>query len=302
MVLRYRDSPQPAAVDLLILGAGWTSQFLIPLLESTQITYAATTATGHDNTIPFRFDPDSDSAAPYETLPSARTILITFPLKGIGQSKLLTSLYTKSHQPAKSGHDEEEISPFQWIQLGSTGIFAAPHWNTHASPYDTSDDRAVAEDELLSLGDGCVLDLAGLYGGPRDPKNWVPRVARTKDAVRAKKAVHLIHGVDVARAIVGVHQRFKDAGRGKRWLLTDLRVYDWWDLISTWGEEVQRRIEESEGPEVARTLEYAKWVGELMREDGVRALPRGAEGLGRVLDSGAFWEAVGLWPKMGRVR
>jgi hypothetical protein len=30
--------------------------------------------------------------------------------------------------------------------------------------------RAIAEDELRDLG-GCVLNLAGLYGGERDPKN-----------------------------------------------------------------------------------------------------------------------------------
>ena len=41
---------------------------------------------------------------------------------------------------------------------------------------------------------------------------------------------------------------------------------------------------------------------ELMREEGVRALPRGPEGLGRVLDGRAFWEAIGDVPVMGRVR
>ena len=34
------------------------------------------------------------------------------------------------------------------------------------SPYDTKNDRAVAEDTFKDLG-GCVLNLAGLYGGER---------------------------------------------------------------------------------------------------------------------------------------
>ena len=34
------------------------------------------------------------------------------------------------------------------------------------SPYDTENDRAQAEDIFLGLG-GCVLNLAGLYGGER---------------------------------------------------------------------------------------------------------------------------------------
>jgi hypothetical protein len=49
-------------------------------------------------------------------------------------------------------------------------------------------------------------------------------------------------------------------------------------------------------------LEYSKWVGELMLENGVRSLPRSAEGLGRVLDSRAFWEEIAVWPGQGRVR
>jgi hypothetical protein len=39
---------------------------------------------------------------------------------------------------------------------------------------------------MLELN-GCVLNLAGLYGGERDPKNWVTRVAKTKDEVKGKK-------------------------------------------------------------------------------------------------------------------
>jgi hypothetical protein len=277
------------SVDLLILGAGWTSQFLIPLLKSESISFAATTTTGHDETIPFKFDPDSDDTTPYKHLPSAKTILITFPLKGTGQSKLITSLYRSVHGGSNF-----------WIQLGSTGIFTAPHWNDHDSSYDKENVRAIAEGELLCLG-GCVLNLAGLYGGERDPKNWVTRVAKTKEQVKAKLALHLVNGEDVARAIVGVYRKREGMG-GKRWLVTDLRVYDWWDLIQDWGAEVQQRVKEKDGEEAAEALEYTKWVGELMLEDGVRSLPRGAEGLGRVLDSRAFWEEIGVWPSQGRVK
>ena len=162
-------------VDFLILGAGWTSQFLIPQLQSSSITFAATTTTGHDGTIPFKYDPESPSTAPYSNLPSAKTVLVTFPLKGQGQSQQIISRYRKVHG------DEN-----QWIQLGSTGIFAAPHWNDCDSAYNKENERAVAEDELLELG-GCVLNLAGLYGGERDPKNWVTRVAKTKEEVKGKK-------------------------------------------------------------------------------------------------------------------
>ena len=134
-----------------------------------------------------------------------------------------------------------------------------------------------------------MLNLSGLYGGERNPRNWVIRVASTKEQVKEKKALHLIHGDDLARGIIAVHKNFT---RGKRWLLTDLRVYDWWDLIQSWGNDVVKGKEE---------FNYVVWVGELMIEEDVRALPRSAETLGRVLDSRAFWKEMGVWPSVGSV-
>lgn len=266
-------------VNILILGAGWTSQFLIPQLKASNLKFAATTRDGRESTIPFTFDPFSDDKTPFTALPSAETILVTFPLTGEGQSEKITSLYREVHGESNS-----------WIQLGSTGIFTAPHWNDANSTYSTRNSRAIAEDELLALG-GCVLNLSGLYGGTRQPRDWVIRVASTKEQVKEKKALHLIHGDDVARGIIAVHKKFTP---GKRWLLTDLRVYDWWDLIQSWGNDVV-------GRESGEQLHYVAWVGELMIEEDVRALPRSVETLGRVLDSRAFWKEMGVWPSVGSV-
>lgn len=88
--------------------------------------------------------------------------------------------------------------------------------------------RVESEFELLSLSgssgrETAVLNLSGLWGGSRDPRNWVLRVAGTKDALAAKGTLHMIHGMDVARAILALHENFTP---GERWLLTDTRVYD----------------------------------------------------------------------------
>jgi len=64
---------------------------------------------------------------------------------------------------------------------------------------------------------------------------------------------------------------------GRRWIVTDGRVYDWWEVVMVFGKERERG-----------------WVGELMRERGVRGLPREGRELGRRLDGGAFWGAVGV--------
>ena len=44
-------------------------------------------------------------------------------------------------------------------------------------------------------------------------------------------SLHMIHGLDVARAILAVHAEFSKA-QGQQWIITDGSVYDWWDLGS----------------------------------------------------------------------
>ncbi|KAH7132560.1 hypothetical protein B0J11DRAFT_230641 [Dendryphion nanum] len=286
-MLRHR----PESVDLLILGAGWTSTFLIPALDHAQITHTETTTSGRDSTIPFKFDPESSDVEPYQHLPSATTVLVSFPLTGTGQSKNIVSLY-------RSAHGDEN----HWIQLGSTGIFNQLEngWSTENSPYDNKNARAIAEDELLSIG-GSVLNLCGLWGGVRKPETWIDRIVKSKEDVKNRNSVHFIHGEDVARAIIGVHRRFNE---GKRWLVTDLRVYDWWDLILSFSALVEGNVdgEERDSLEVReKKITLGKWVVELMKEEDVRALPRGMDSLSRKLDSTTFWEWIGVWPAHRRL-
>lgn len=121
-------------------------------------------------------------------------------------------------------------------------------------------------------------------------------------------SVHFIHGIDVARAILAVHYNFSHAV-GQRWLLTDARVYDWWDLASAWGtntntssraERKENEISSTDAAihncETQMAGPQREWVKELMIEQGIRALPRDINALGRALDSRDFWESFGLFP------
>ncbi|KAK3900101.1 hypothetical protein C8A05DRAFT_36270 [Staphylotrichum tortipilum] len=286
-------------LTLLILGAGWTSTFLIPLLQSHKIPFAATTTTGHPvasvPTIPFKFDPSlaaPETRASIAALPRARYILVTFPLTGTESSAQLITTYNSTHPSS--------TSPTRFIQLGSTGIWQTPPnspaqtspWIDRHSPITSPTPRFLAETQLLVRG-GCVLNLAGLWGGTRLPRNWAARVAPTKEALGGKGSLHLVHGLDVARAVValvqGGEEMWARAGKGQRWMVTDGWVYDWWGLVAGWadGEDGEK--------------ERAGWVFELMREAGVRALPRGMEELGRCYDAREFWETVGIVPVKGRV-
>jgi hypothetical protein len=55
-----------------------------------------------------------------------------------------------------------------------------------------------------------------------------------------------------------------------------------------------RNNDENENEKVSNP--QIKWVGELMDEHQVRALPRSMEQLGRCYDSREFWTTFGLMP------
>ncbi|KAG0150784.1 hypothetical protein CROQUDRAFT_652032 [Cronartium quercuum f. sp. fusiforme G11] len=311
-------------VDILILGAGWTATFLIPYLQQhTKLTYASTTRAGGGTfgSIPFLFDPHSSDPADYKGLPYAKCILITFPIKDSGASRSLLLNYGRTHPP--SNHSDSLSPTINVIQLGSTGIFdGGPTlsasvellkpkldvvWIDRHSTYDRTNARAQSEDELLSLNQAVlepgpfpcfattVLNLCGLWGGERSIRNYVAKVAPSKDVLRNKSSIHMIHGLDVSRAIVAVAAAFKRAA-GERWMVTDQRVYDWWDLASAWGESgLERR-------DTHVTLgKQAEWVADLMLEQFVQALPRTPEQLGRALDSREFWRTFELSPVRARL-
>ncbi|KAI1329236.1 hypothetical protein F5Y16DRAFT_367105 [Xylariaceae sp. FL0255] len=286
-------------VSFLILGAGWTSTFLIPRLEREGINYAATTTDGRDDTIRFKFDPDSDDLTQFRELPPAKTVLITFPLKGEGQSARLVKMYAATHSNSSS------TGRPHYIQLGVTSIWTASTWQDETSPYDKQNVRAIAEDELMAHASASVLSLAGLYGAARQPRDWVGRVVKSKDDLKAKGALHVIHGEDVARAIIALHRNFTP---GKRWLLCDMHVYDWWDLVQDWSTLALRELEDDGAADatyadkVKRQRELLTWVGELMVSEDVRALPRDASAVGRRLDGRGFWNKMGIWPINGRIR
>lgn len=101
--------------DLLVLGAGWTSTFLLPLLDddsSPPVSYVATTRDGRNSTLKWEFDAaEGAGEEQYKLLPRAKTVLITFPLRGEGVSKRMVEGYERLHGKVR------------WIQLGSTGLW-----------------------------------------------------------------------------------------------------------------------------------------------------------------------------------
>lgn len=303
-------------VTILILGTGWTTSYLQPFLTAHRFTNATTSSSGREGSIPFKFNPSSPrDTEPYNILPNAETLVITFALRSAEEVEGLVHGYMSTRKAPSS-----QSKPLKVILLGSTGIWKPEHknlddggWTDSSTPYDTSNPRAQAEDALLRhrCCQGCVLNLAGLYGGARQPWNWVERVAKSKQEVKGKGSLHLVHGKDVAVAILGAHLCWRTV-QGKRWIVTDLRVYDWWEIIMRYGlrvrwklNEERRQWEDTEQgmliDESMRTGEhssgYEQWVWELMDEEGIKALPREGQRLGRRLNGRDFWKAISYGPR-----
>lgn len=79
-------------------------------------------------------------------------------------------------------------------------------------------------------------------------------------------------------------------------MLTDLQVYDWWSLILGFAGELDVQNGDDD-----RAKKQIKWIGELMDEQGVRALPRDMETLGRCYDTREFWNTFGIMPTRSRI-
>ncbi|KAI7902072.1 uncharacterized protein BX663DRAFT_436093 [Cokeromyces recurvatus] len=263
------------ALPILILGLGWTGQFLAELMISMNLNFAATTRDGRNDTIQWSL-PNICHDVDVTQLPYSKTVLITFPIMQPECLTVLMDSYEKRHG-----------NPSQWILLSSTRPFVGNPANRH-TPLDRSKDtgRIGAEDIILERG-GTVLHLSGLWGNQRQPKGWVPRFS-SKEAIKDKllrRQLHLIHGKDVARAILAVHNQFK---RGERWIVSDTGCYDWIKLFLTWGSIEQIKI--------ARDLamndkDCHEALGNGSLEDIIennKIHPR--------LDSTEFWETFGLKP------
>ncbi|KAJ3305564.1 hypothetical protein HDV03_001430 [Kappamyces sp. JEL0829] len=246
-------------MDLLVLGYGWQGKYVVDYFTSQQQQVAFTTTSGRESSIAWTFNPDLRDPVHYQVLPKARHVLITFPLPTEESAEIITSLYRLAHGIAPS-----------FVLLGSTRAFHGTKespWATRHGPV-TPDTRYRAEEWFLKTG-GVVLNLAGLWGGLRQPKNWISRIAPTKEALARKTSVHLIHGLDVARLTFAITQDFTP---GQRWIVTDLHVYDWYSLIL--------ELDSGDG-----SKERNAWILELLAASPCRALPRQAQELDRALDA-----------------
>ena len=107
----------------------------------------------------------------------------------------------------------------------------------------------------------------------------------------------MIHGLNIAHAILTIHAEFSKA-QGQQWIITDGCVY-----MPPSDEPLRNKLLNAAFmlEAVEDRSPHTRWVHELMQEFGVRALPQNVEALGCTFDSRDFWSTSDLSPIKARV-
>ncbi|KAJ1916985.1 hypothetical protein H4219_003456 [Mycoemilia scoparia] len=226
-------------IELLILGQGFIGKYVSEYCSQKGTSFESTTRDGRDNTVKWALPENDQKELCVDELPIATSILITFPVKDPVLLDHFVSEYTK-HCSVQDPQEQQQQQQqeIQWIYLGSTRGFTQIPSNHKTIPDKKADlQRLQSEEMLMTKHNGCVLNLAGLWGGQREPKNWAQRF-KTADSIRRRisnRTLHLVHGQDVAQAIVD--HLIPSFTPNKRWLLSDGRVYDMLEVIVKCGSQ-----------------------------------------------------------------
>ncbi|KAJ1996226.1 hypothetical protein GGI25_002216 [Coemansia spiralis] len=272
------------AISVLILGQGFVGKYLADLLKARKVDYAATTTDGRASTIKWRLPkPEDNTKAGFAALPAATAIVITFPLSGQAEAKQLIDGYLE-HQRVKLSN---AVLNTRWIYLGSTRPFKQTP-STRYTPPDIAagGERVEAEEHIIKAG-GHVLNLAGLWGSERIPRNW-SRFYPDKEKLRkrlADRSLHLIHGADVARAIYAVMTESELPGG--RWIVSDRLVHDALQIYIG-DERIRKFIQE---------LLVEDDVRHLLGADDIDGIKLGNSAVSLRIDSSHFWKQFNMEPE-----
>lgn len=175
-------TPEPDAIPLTILGAGYVGRALQRRFPDA----AATRRRPDAGELLFRFDLDDPDSWDLPPL-SGCAVVWTFPAAPLDR--------------VQAFHDRRLRDAAAVIVLGSTSAYRVTDAGqaptvTEDSPLDLSQPRVAGEEWLRGQG-VTVLQLAGIIGPGRDPEQWL-RQGRIRDGA---KIVNLIHVDDIVAVI-----------------------------------------------------------------------------------------------------
>lgn len=177
--------------SLVILGAGYTARFLLPL---AQRRYSCVLGTSRDPDrhlahLPadrrIRFDLMQPGTWP--NIPTETDLLWCFPAMPLDLVKRFATATSLPGRPL--------------VVLGSTSAYRIvagsgypPAWIEETGPIDLTKPRVQGEEFLRVDCGAIVLRVAGIYGPGRDPLDWI----KTGRVSPSRKFVNLIHVEDLA--------------------------------------------------------------------------------------------------------
>ena len=176
---------------LIILGAGYTARFVLPL-AARQYAHVLATSREPDHQLKHlpldqRIKFDLTQRETWKNLPSHGDLLWCFPAE---PPDLVHIFSTELNAAAR-----------RLVVLGSTSAYlphglnqSPPSWIDETVPVDTEKPRVEGEEFLRRHCRAIILRVAGIYGPGRNPIDWI----KTGRVGSSRKLVNLIHVEDLA--------------------------------------------------------------------------------------------------------
>lgn len=219
--------------SLVILGAGYTARFVLPVatLRYTHVLASSRDPDRHLSHVPprLRMRFDLEQSDTWKTIPSDADLLWCFPAAPLHLIQQLAQ-----------AHD---LHSHRFVVLGSTSAYTEVHsldypppWMDETAPIAEEQPRVEGEEFLRTVCGATVLRVAGIYGPGRSPIDWIKK-GRVGPS---RKYVNLIHAEDLAavclmaleRGLPGEVYNVSD-GTPRTWTEICRRAQDRWGIQST---------------------------------------------------------------------
>jgi len=202
---------------IVILGAGYTGQFLMTALSATSRCFLATSRTPqhHLHHVPQgqRLHFDLAHPATWSRLPAQAALLWCFPAAPL---ELVQQFAISAN-----------LSAHRLVVLGSTSAYDVaesneypPPWTDETAAIDPSTPRVQGEEFLRKECGAIVLRVAGMYGPGRNPIDWI----KNGRVGPSRKYVNLIHVEDLAAVCLAALER---GSPGEVYNVSDGRPRTW---------------------------------------------------------------------------
>lgn len=219
--------------SLVILGAGYTARFVLPL-AARRYSHVLATSRDPDSHLShvladrrIRFDLEQPDT--WDHIPADADLLWCFPAVPLHRVQQLAQI--------------RDLRSNRLVVLGSTSAYTEVHsqeypppWIDETAPVAREQPRVGCEEFLRTTCGATILRVAGIYGPGRSPIDWI----KTGRVGLSRKYVNLIHVEDLSTACLTALDRGLSGevynvsdGTPHTWTEICRRAQDRWDIHAT---------------------------------------------------------------------